>query len=327
MKRRTLLKGSACLVASAVLPGCGETVKSDGLRLATVKYGSLNWLVQTILRHKLDEKAGLKLDIVEVANNQGGPVALLSNEADVVVSDWTWAMRQRSMGERLLFSPYSQTLGAVVVRQDGPIQSLGDLKGKRLGIAGSSIDKSWLLLRAYARKETGTDMADLAQPVFGSPPLLSEEFRTGRIDAVLNFWTYTARLVGEGHKRLIGMKEILAGLGISPVPSLVGFVWMEVTEAKRGPEIVTFFKVVHECNQLLATSDAAWNDIRTLVRPKTDAEFEAIKAAYRAGIPGPWSAEQTASANQLFDLLVALGEKKLVGHGTKFDPKLFHVVS
>ncbi len=327
MKRRTFLTGSACLTAGSLLPACGRAGKSGGLRLATVKYGSLNWLVQTILRNKLDQQANLKLDILEVANNQGGPVALLSNEADLVVSDWTWAMRQRSLGENLLFSPYSQTLGAVMVRKGGPITNLADFKGKRLGVAGSSIDKSWLLLRAYARKVTGTDMAELAEPVFGSPPLLSEEFRNGRLDGVLNFWTYTARLIGEGHTRLVGMQEILAGLGVSPVPSLVGFVWKEETNVKKGAEINTFFKVVHEANQVLATSDAAWDDIRNLVRPKTDAEFAAIKAAYRAGIPSPWSPEQTDSAKQLFDLLVALGEKKLVGHGTKFDPKLFHVVS
>ncbi len=327
MKRRTLLTGSAFLAAGALLPGCGGSNTSKGLRLATVKYGSLNWLVQTILRNKLDEKAGLKLDIVSVANNQGGPVALLSDEADVVVSDWTWAMRQRSMGEHLLFSPYSQTLGAVMVRKDGPITSLKDFKGRRLGVAGSSIDKSWLLLRAYARKVVGTDMAELAEPVFGSPPLLSEEFRNGRLDGVLNFWTYTARLIGEGHTRLLGMDEVLAGLGVSPVPSLVGFVWKEETAAKKGAEIDTFFKVVRQANQVLSTSEGAWDDIRSLVRPKTDAEFAAIKASYRSGMPAPWSTDQTASAKQLFDLLVALGEKKLVGHGTKFDPKLFHVVS
>ncbi|MCH9765107.1 MAG: transporter substrate-binding domain-containing protein [Alphaproteobacteria bacterium] len=326
IKRRTILTGTACIAASALLPGCGDS-SAKGLRLATVKYGSLNWLVQTIRRQKLAEKAGLDLEIVEVASNQGGPVALLSDEADVVVSDWTWAMRQRSLGEALLFSPYSSTLGAVMVHSDGNIATLADLKGKRLGVAGSSIDKSWLLLRAYARKVTGTDMAELADPVFGSPPLLSEEFRNRRLDGVLNFWTYTARLIGEGHTRLVGMKEILTGLEVSPVPSLVGFVWKSSTQAKRSAEIDVFFKVVAEANALLATSEAAWDDIRPLIRAKNDAEFAAIKAAYRSGIPKPWTPAQTAAAKRLFDLLVKLGDKKLVGHGTKFDAQLFHVVS
>lgn len=326
MRRRSVLTGTACIAATALVPGCSNGAPFQGIRLATVKYGSLNWLVQTIFANDLHKKANLDLKTVEVANNQGGPVALLSDEADVVVSDWTWAMRQRSLGEKILFSPYSQTLGAVVVRADGGITSLKDLEGKRLGVAGSSIDKSWLLLRAYAEKVTGKDMAQLAEPVFGSPPLLSEEFRNGRIDAVLNFWTYTARLIGEGHKRLVGMEEILAGLEISPVPSLVGFVWKEKTEAEKSNQIDTFFKVIQDGNAILAKSDAAWDNIRHLVRPKTDAEFEAIKAAYRSGIPDAWTPAQTGSAQRLFELLVKLGEKKLVGRGTKFDPDLFHVV-
>lgn len=326
MRRRTVLTGSACIAAIAFLPGCSNGDAFAGIRLATVKYGSLNWLVQTIFANDLHTKAGLDLKTVEVANNQGGPVALLSDEADIVVSDWTWAMRQRSLGEKILFSPYSQTLGAVVVREDGGINALKDLEGKRLGVAGSSIDKSWLLLRAYTEKVTGKDMTKLAEPVFGSPPLLSEEFRNGRIDAVLNFWSYTARLIGEGHKRLVGMEEILAGLEISPVPSLVGFVWKEKTEAAKSDQINTFFKVIQEGNAILATSDAAWDKIRHLVRPKSDAEFTAIKAAYRSGIPEAWTPAQTDAARKLFDLLVKLGDTKLVGRGTKFDPDLFHVV-
>lgn len=326
MRRRSFLAGSAYLTAGAMLPGCSSPSNPDVLRLATVKFGSLNWLVQTILSRKLDDKAGFKLETLEVANNQGGPVALLADEADIVVSDWPWAMRQRSLGENLYFSPYSQALGGIIVDQDSTITKLADMKGKRLGVAGSSIDKSWLLLRAYAKKVTGEDMADLAEPVFGSPPLLSEEFKSGRIDGVLNFWTYTARLIGEGHRQLIGMDEILAGLDVAPVPSLVGFVWKDTTQKTKADQIAKFFETVRGGNDVLASSDEAWNDIRKLVRPKTDAEFAAIKKAYRDGIPNQWSSAQTASAQKLFDLLVSLGDKSLVGHGTKFDPELFKAV-
>jgi NitT/TauT family transport system substrate-binding protein len=326
--RRKLLAGTALSAAALTLPARRLAMASDGMsiRLATVKYGSLNWLVQAIKNNKLAEKAGLDLDILQVATNQAGPVALLSDEADVVVSDWTWAMRQRSAGEKLYFLPYSSALGAVMVQSGSKITKLEELQGKRLGVAGSSIDKSWLLLRAYALKTTGKDLAKSATPVFGAPPLLSEEFRSERLAAVLNFWTYSARLEGEGHRRLIGLDEILAGLGVSPPPPLVGFVWKQKTQEKKPEALKVFFEVITNGNKVLGSSDADWDAIRRLVRPKTDAEFQALIAAYRAGIPKPWTPAHTQSANALFDLLVELGDKSLVGHGTTFDPGLFNAV-
>ena len=65
-----------------------------------------------------------------MATNQAGPVALLSGEADVIVSDWPWALRQRAMGEHTKFAPYSSALGAVMVAPDSPMKTLADLKGK-----------------------------------------------------------------------------------------------------------------------------------------------------------------------------------------------------
>lgn len=328
--RRTFLSGVTATGAAALcLPSLrlAGAADANSIRLATVKYGSLNWLVETIKKNGLADKAGLNLDILEVATNQAGPVALLSDEADVVVSDWTWAMRQRSSGEKLLFAPYSSSLGAVMVQSDSKITKLDDLTGKRLGVAGSSIDKSWLLLRAYALKTTGNDLATSATPVFGAPPLLSEEFRSQRLAAVLNFWTYSARLEGEGHRRLVGLDEILSGLGVSPVPPLVGFVWKQKTQDKKPVALKLFFEMITRGNEVLAGSDADWQAIRGLVRPKSDAEFQALIAAYRAGIPKPWTAAHTQSANALFDLLVELGDKSLVGHGTKFDPGLFNGLS
>ena len=130
------------------------------LRVASLKFGSLSWVLETISAEGLAEKPpGSNSSIIDVATNQAGPVALLSGDADVIVSDWTWALRQRALGEHLKFAPYSSALGAVMVATDFPIAPLADLKGKKLGVAGGAIDKSWLLLRAYSKKTFGTDIA------------------------------------------------------------------------------------------------------------------------------------------------------------------------
>jgi NitT/TauT family transport system substrate-binding protein len=323
-RRRVLVAGGAVLASVGFGLRARAAADLGTLSVASLKFGSLSWVLATIRAEDLAKKAGLKLDIIDVATNQAGPVALLSGEADVIVSDWPWALRQRALGEKLKFAPYSSALGAVMVPRDSKIAQLADLEGKKLGVAGGGIDKSWLLLRAYSRKTLGKDISDMAEPVFGAAPLLAEEARSGRIDAVLNFWTYSARLSGAGFRKLIGMDEVLKALGIDPVPSLVGFIWREKTEKKKGPAIAAFLDAVAQANAILATSDSAWERIRGLVKPKDDAEFAAIKTYYRKGIPPPWSAADTRSAEKLTQVLKAAGGGEYLGGSTRFDPKLFH---
>ena len=321
-RRRVLVVGGAALASV----GLGLPARADlgTLRVASLKFGSLSWVLETIRAEGLADKVGLDLVVMDVATNYAGPVALLSGEADVIVSDWPWALRQRGLGEQLKFAPYSSALGAVMVPSDSKIASLADLEGKRLGVAGSAIDKSWLLLRAYSRNALGKDIGDISDPVYGAAPLLTEELRNGRIDAVLNFWTYAARLSGAGYRKLLGMEEVLKALGIDPVPSLVGFIWREQTEEKKGPAIAAFLDAVTKANAILTQSDSAWERIRDLVKPEDDAELAAIREFYREGVPRPWTAADTQAAQQLTQVLKKAGAGEFIGGDTQFDPKLFH---
>ncbi|HIE68704.1 MAG TPA: ABC transporter substrate-binding protein, partial [Planctomycetes bacterium] len=228
-RRRVLVAGGAALagIGLGLKPATAGSVGS--LRVASLRFGSLSWVLETIRLEGLAKKAGLDLTIIDVATNQAGPVALLSGDADIIVSDWPWALRQRGLGENLQFAPYSSALGAVMVPKDSSIATLADLEGKKLGVAGSPIDKSWLLLRAYSRNTMGKDLYDVAEPVYGAPPLLTEELRAGRIDAVLNFWTYAARLEGSGFKRLIALRRLFNDhIWLDASTINVCFVWGEV---------------------------------------------------------------------------------------------------
>ncbi len=324
MDRRTFLAVSgAAALGFPALSGRAAAQQAGTLRVASLKFGSLGWLIETIRAEGIDKALGLDIQVLEVATNQAGPIALMSGDADVIVSDWPWAMRQRSLGEQVRFRPFSSALGSVMVPKDSPIKSVKDLEGKKLGVAGSAIDKSWLLTRAYTRKVNGADLADKVSPVFGAAPLIAEELRNGRLDACLNFWPYAARLSGSGFTELIGMGQVLKELGIDPVPALVGFVWKEKTAATKATAIAAFIEAARKGNEVLARSDEAWQRVRPLVKPTSDAELAAIAKAYRAGIPGPWGPAETQSAEKLMGILAEAGDKELMGHGTRFDAKLF----
>ncbi|RUO97612.1 ABC transporter substrate-binding protein [Hyphomicrobium sp.] len=320
--RRGVLSTGAAFSISMALPRVLSA--AEPLCLTSVKFGSLSWVIDTIRTEGIDKKQGLDLKIIDVATNPAAPVALLSGAADVIVSDWTWALRQRARGDDLKFFPYSSSLGSVMVAKDSPIKSLGDLKGKKIGVAGTGIDKSWILLRAYSRKALGKDIAELAEPVFGAAPLVSEEFKNGRLDAVLNFWTYAARLKAGGATELLTMADVIKGLGVSPTPALVGFIWSEKAAREKSLPIDKLLAAVDEADSVLAKSDAAWQRLRPLIRPASDAELVAIREYYRSGITRSWGAADTAAAEKLTKLLIELGDTELVGDGTHFDQNLFH---
>jgi NitT/TauT family transport system substrate-binding protein len=324
--RRAALLGAAFALASAGLPWPARATGLS-LRVAALRFGSLSWLLDTVRSERLDAKWGLELDVMDVASNQAGAIALMAGATDVIVSDWFWALRQRSQGADLKFAPLSAALGSLMVPPGSAVGNLADLAGKRLGVAGSAIDKSWLVLRAYSRRSLGRDIAETATVIFGAAPLITEEIRQGRLDAVLNYWTFAARLTSDGFTRLLDMSEVLRELGVEPVPPLVGFVWRERTAAAKRPAFEAFFAAVAAGNAVLADSDLAWERLRPLVKPSSDAEFAAIRSFYRAGITGPWGAGHTRAAEKLVNLLIQLGDEDLIGSHTRFDPGLFHASS
>ena len=50
--------------------------------------GTASWEMQTILDKRLDVHNGIALELIDVANKQAGHVALLSGEADLILSDY-----------------------------------------------------------------------------------------------------------------------------------------------------------------------------------------------------------------------------------------------
>lgn len=322
--RRQVLAGGTAALSAACALGRPGVAAGASVRISSVKSGSVSWLLETIKAEGIDKKHSLDLDVLNVANNTAAPVALLSGDADVIVSDWTWALRQRARGQDLKFAPYSTALGCLMVGKNNPAQSLADLEGKKIGVAGTGIDKSWVLLRAYSRKVLNKDVAKFVEPIFGAAPLVTEEFNSGRLDAVLDFWTYAARLKANGARELLTMAHVIEAMGISPTPALVGFVWSEKTVADRAVPIEELLRAVADANTVLAKSDEAWERLRPLIKPASDAELDALKDYYRSGITNTWGAAETAAAEKLTQLLIELGDTELIGNGTQFDPKLFH---
>jgi NitT/TauT family transport system substrate-binding protein len=322
LTRRQVVVGGSAAAVSAALPAWPARAAKP-LKIATLKFGTVNWLLDTMKAES--ERAGkpAPFERLELASTQALTVALQASQCDLTVSDWPWAMRRRIEGEPFRFAPYSSALGALMIGKDSKIAGVKDLKGKKVGVAGGPIDKSWLLFRAWAHKEVEGDIAAMVEPVFGAPPLLNEQLRLGRIDAVLTFWNFAARLDAEGFKRMIDVADVMAQLGLKPQPPMVGFVWRETLFETAGGELETFFQAVKAANETLRTSDEAWARLKPSMQVQSDAEFTRLRDYFRAGVPGPWGQAELASSQKLYGLLSELGGAEFVGPNPRFDPGLF----
>ncbi|HYG90681.1 MAG TPA: ABC transporter substrate-binding protein [Azospirillum sp.] len=304
----------AVCVALAVLGGgAARSAEPTPLRLGLVKFGTVSWEVDTIKRHGFDAEAGLELRVVDLANPEAGKIALMGGSVDMIVSDWIWTSRQRNDGERITFIPFSASIGAVMVGRDSPLASLGDLRGRKIGVAGGPLDKNWLLVRALAIGEYGFDPTRESQPVFAAPPLLNQQMVAGQLDAVLNYWPFAARLDALGYRRLLDVNEIAARLGVARETPALGYLFLEEWGRKNVETVAAFFRATLKAKELLRTSDAEWERLRPLMRAEDEATFIALREGYRAGIPARWGPDEKAAAAELFGIVAKLGGADLVG--------------
>jgi NitT/TauT family transport system substrate-binding protein len=312
----------------AVAAGCvlaTEAAAEDAvLKLGVLKFGTVQWELDVVKHHGLDAREGFTLDIRGYGGGEASNVALMAGEVDCIVDDYLWVARMRADGADLVYAfPYSSTVGALVVHAGSEIDSLDDLSGRRVGVAGGPYDKSWLLVRAVARKRHGIDLADAAELAFGAPPLLNEKFASGELDAVLNYWHYVARLEAAGHRRLLEVADAQAELGVARDVPQLGYVCRGEAVAEK-PEVVRAFAAASRAaKDILAEDDAEWQRIRPLVKAEDDTVFETLVRRYREGIVRHWGNAEREQAEKLFAILAQLGGEKLVGAATTLPEGTF----
>ncbi|AUX74706.1 MULTISPECIES: ABC transporter substrate-binding protein [Sinorhizobium] len=292
------------------------------VRVGVLKFGTVNWELDTIKHNKFDAANGIEVEVVYFAGEDATNVAMLARDLDVIVSDWLWVSRQRSEGEDLTLAPYSTAVGAIMVKNEAPIRQIPDLIGKKIGVAGGSLDKSWLLIQGLAERDHKIDLAKESDVVFGAPPLLSEKALSGELDAVLNFWHFCARLEANGFRRLIGADDAAKALGASGPVSALGYVFRDKWANENPDAAMGFVKASADAKKLLARSDDEWQRLAPIVRAE-GRELEVLRDRYREGIPNRPLAEEESDAAKLYEVLAQLGGEKLVGEARQMAPGTF----
>ncbi|WP_299934236.1 ABC transporter substrate-binding protein [uncultured Pelagimonas sp.] len=314
-----VLRGSA---AALITLAGAAWAEAPVLRAAVLQYGTVNWELDVIKHNQFDAKNGFALEVQGVAGGSAAKVAFQGGEADVIVSDWLWVARQRAAGKDFVFIPYSRAVGALMVPGDSEAQTLADLKGQKIGIAGGPLDKSWLILQAYAEQEHGVDLAAETEQVFGAPPLIFKTALQGELGGAINFWHFLAKMEAGGMKPLVTVDQAAEALGLDTQTPLLGYV-LKGEMLRDNPELVhAMAQASRNAKDLLARDDAEWDRLRPRMNAKTDAQFDALKAGFRAGIPDAGPVDEDAAAKMLA-LMAKLGGEDLVGKAQDLPDGIF----
>lgn len=307
------------VAVTPVVACCG----AETIRVAVQKTGTFAWELAVIRAHGLDTQANLSIQLVELASPESGKIALRGGNADLVVSDWLWVSRERGLGAKLTFYPYSSALGAVMVAASSPIRTLADLKGHKLGVAGGPIDKNWLLLQAWL-KQDGIDLKSESTIVYGAPPLLAAKTLGGELDATVNYWNFCAVLEAKGFRRVAGIEDVLPKLGAKGRVAMIGYVFDEGWASANRDVVARFIATTRMAKEILSTSDAEWEKIAPLTGAPDTATLHAYRDRYREGIPRRPIADEEADARVLYRVLAATGGRELVGPDRELDSGTFY---
>src|ERR1700730_7256900 len=114
---------SAGLIALVCAAGSAE---AQTIRIGAQKSGTFGWELDVIKARGLDKRAGLDLEVIDLANTDAAKIAISGGSVDIALSDWLWVSRERALGRNLTFAPYSNAVGAVMVKDGGPISRIAD---------------------------------------------------------------------------------------------------------------------------------------------------------------------------------------------------------
>jgi NitT/TauT family transport system substrate-binding protein len=318
-----MLAGLRFAVVIAVVLATSAASAADRIRLAVQRTGTLSWELEVIKAHGLDRKANLEIVPVELASTEAGKIALKGGSADLMLSDWLWVARERTLGDSLVFYPSSSTLGAVMVPARSPVNGIADLKGKKLAIAGGPIDKSWLLLQALARR-SGLDLRRQATIVYGAPPLLSEKAQQGEHDATLTFWNFCADLEGKGFRRAIAMDDVMKALGAKGPVAIVGYTFDGAWAARNRGAVDRFLDATRQAKQILAETESEWQRLSPRIGVSDAKALSIYRQRYSEGIVRRPLAEEEADARALYQVLAEIAGAELVGPARELAPGTFY---
>lgn len=190
------------------------------------------------------EKHGLDVEMIAPADASAPPRLVAAGQADIAITYQPDLMLQVEEGLPLtrIGTLIETPLNALIVLKDGPIRSLADLKGKKVGYSVASLQNAYIgaILNSVGLSETDVEMVNVN---FN----LSTSLMSGQVDAVIDGYR-NVELIQLGIEGKPGVAFFPEEHG---VPAYDELIYVTRNELRGDPRMARFLSAVEDATIFL----------------------------------------------------------------------------
>jgi len=264
---------TAALLGHAPAAAQPAPIMGDGgtIRIMISPAGTMGIPTAVMKKFDLDKKHGFNLEIVSYSDQKAATAAIQSGSAELVVFDWLATARLRAAGTPVVgIAPFLTYVNSVVVPKDSKLNTLADLKGKRVGVYQKS-GFDWIIMQAAAEKLNKMDISKDADVREGAIPLLRGLIDKGDLDATQMWNSLAPEMLASGQYRtMVTIRQVAQDMGLPTVPFLV-YGMREEYATKNPANTRAFTAAYRDAVDVLMTNDDVWVEQGTRLKLSPEA--------------------------------------------------------
>ena len=220
--------------------------------------GTMGMAPAVIKKYELDKKHGFNLEVISYSDMKSATAAIQGKSAEMVVFDWLATARLRASGTPVVaIAPFMTYINSVMVPKDSRLNTLADLKGKRVGVAHKT-GFDWIIMQAAAEKLNKMDISRDVEVREGAVPLLRGLIEKGDLDATQMWNSLAPEMLASGkYRTMVTIRELTQQMGLPTVPFLLFS--MREDYAKQNPgNARAFVAAYRDAVDILMKNDDVW---------------------------------------------------------------------
>jgi ABC-type nitrate/sulfonate/bicarbonate transport system substrate-binding protein len=316
MTLTTSFRRSVAIASVICLAGCGassEFVPSDReLRLGVIP-GAQDFVTYVMESRGLFDEYDVHPEKVQMLSPANLHLMIAEKKVDVGFAGFTTMAIARARGKDVItfygvFSP----VNVVVVPLESNLETIADLKGKKLGIFGGPSSTTFTFLAVIAKRWYGLDLRKSAELVTAPGPALAGLLDRGDIDAALMGTTESLKFEAKGTYRVLLdlSSEYRRRHGRSPAH--VTLATNEAFASSHGPLLKDFLRAYRDAVAYATSNPEIWEEYGERIEMTEPSEIHLLRRKMTENLVSDWDAGQIETQREyLAFAFEVLGESDL----------------